>query len=203
MQWEVACGAVEEDEFLVDWKASVRANARARARRRRQLRVRGWPADVRAAAAAAREHGAVQQLGAGAPLYSAGTPRACIQPFALALALTRFTSTPNSPAQHVSTHPAPAMPNLFLLPLTPCSSRLQAVSDIADLVSARSRAALSVPAQRPAPSSRRTPPLPCRLQTLQPRSPQYARAASAADARASSAQQHLPAGEREAILSKI
>ena len=32
MQWEVACGAVEEDEFLVDWKASVRANARARAR---------------------------------------------------------------------------------------------------------------------------------------------------------------------------
>jgi hypothetical protein len=31
MQWEVACGAaVEEDEFLVEWKASVRANARAR-----------------------------------------------------------------------------------------------------------------------------------------------------------------------------
>ncbi len=82
-------------------------------------------------------------------------------------ALHSHPQLPRATRQH--THPAPAMPNLFLLPLTPRSSRLQAVSDIADLVSARSRAALSVPAQRPAPPSRRTPPLPPAVFT--PRNP--------------------------------
>jgi hypothetical protein len=90
------------------------------------------------------------------------------------------------------------MPNLFLPPLTPRSSRLQAVSDIADLVSARSRAALSVRAS--ALTHRRAQPTPALSSSnCTPAAPNM----HAAVARASSAQQHLPAGEREAILSKI
>ncbi len=101
MQWEVASGAVEEDEFLVDWKAQVRAQ-RTHASRRHAC-VRGWlqmcallqPLHENMA----RSSSFVQVLSsAGAPAHS---------PFRWTLALTTSLPTP-TPAQHVSaTQPRP------------------------------------------------------------------------------------------------
>lgn len=129
MEWD-DIGKGEEDEFLADWKSQVRRCGYDDGSHRDVCvdspLVSLLSADVRCAAALARQHGSIQQLRSGVFLLSC-TLSLCVR--------HPFTSNLSTACVHISRLSSPST----IHPLC-----LQAVSDIADQVSARSRTAFSV-----------------------------------------------------------